>query len=47
VVEEGLGCGLLQGLTQRHSMGQDKIHSRMLREVADIVARPLSVIIEK
>ncbi|KAK4807158.1 hypothetical protein QYF61_024278 [Mycteria americana] len=47
VVEEGLVCGLLQGLNPHKSTGLDGIHPRVLGEVADIVARPLSIISEK
>ncbi|KAK4806872.1 hypothetical protein QYF61_012593 [Mycteria americana] len=39
VAEEGLVCGLLQRLDPHKSMGQDGIHPRVLREVADIVAQ--------
>ncbi|KAK4815621.1 LOW QUALITY PROTEIN: hypothetical protein QYF61_004836 [Mycteria americana] len=46
VVEEGLVCGLLQGLNPRESMGLVRIHPSVLREVADIVARQLSIIFE-
>ncbi|KAK4806811.1 hypothetical protein QYF61_005607 [Mycteria americana] len=47
VAEEGLVCGLLQGLDPHKSTGLDGIHPGVLREVADIVARPLSIISEK
>ena len=47
VVEEGLVCSLLQGLNPHKYVGLDRIHPRALREVADIVARTLSIIFEK
>lgn len=47
VVEEGLICSLLQGLSPCESMGLGRIHSRVLREVADIFARLLSIIFKK
>lgn len=45
-VEEGLVCSLLQGLNPHKSMDPEEIHPGVLRQVAAIGARPLSIISE-
>jgi len=47
VVEERLVCGLLQGLNPHKPTGPEGIHPTVLREAAGIVARPLSIKLEK
>lgn len=40
-------CGLLRGLNTNKYMGPDRIHARVLTEVVDIIATPLSMIFQK
>ena len=40
-------CSLLQGLDPHKSASPEGIHPRVVKEVADVVARPPSIIFEK
>ena len=47
VAGEGLVCSLWQGLNPHKSVGLEGIHPRVVREVADVVARPPPIIFEQ
>ena len=47
IIHDEMVSDLLRKLDVRKSMGPDGLHPRVLREFADLVAKPLSIILQQ